>query len=205
MKSITVRLLPVMLIVAEAPNRMILLFVEVVSSAAAVNVLLLPVLSKFPREKVNAPVVVKSSTMLKIVVVVPRSTATVQANVTPAVVTLHVLAPASVNVTVPVCVHATLLVSVNAVPATVKVPVPATVIAVAGSMPVVLSVKQAGFVPSVTVKSLVPVFELASKMTASAVVGADAPDAPPEEADQLVVPVDAQVPEPPTQYLFAIG
>lgn len=193
-----------MLIVAEAPNLIILLVVAVVRNAAIVNVLLLPVLSKFPWEKVSDPVVVKSSTKFKMVVVEPSATEMLQANVTPAVVTLQVLAPASVNVTVPVCVHATLLVSVNAVPATVKVPVPATVIAVAGSMPVVLSVKQAGFVPSVTVKSLVPVFELASKMTASAVVGADAPDAPPEEADQLVVPVDAQVPEPPTQYLFAI-
>jgi hypothetical protein len=76
--------------------------------------------------------------------------------------------------------------------------------AVAGSMPVVFNVKQAGFVPSVTVKSFVPVLELASKMTASAVVGADAPEAPPEEADQFVVPVAAQVPDPPTQYLFAM-
>lgn len=108
------------------------------------------------------------------------------------------------KVSVPVCDQTTLLVNVNVKPPTVSDPVPATVIAVAGSIPVVFSVWQAGFVPSVTVKSLVPVFELASKMTASEVVGADAPDAPPEEVDQLVVPVDAQVPEPPTQYLFAM-
>lgn len=60
-----------MLTVAEAPNLIILLVVALVSNAATVKVLLLPVLSKFPRTNVNVPVVVKSSTMLKIVVSVP--------------------------------------------------------------------------------------------------------------------------------------
>jgi hypothetical protein len=46
--------------------------------------------------------------------------------------------------------------------------------------------------------------ELASKNTASAEVGAEAPLAPPDVADQLVVDVLFHVPVPPTQYLFAI-
>jgi hypothetical protein len=41
--------------------------------------------------------------------------------------------------------------------------------------------------------------EFASKNTLSAFVGADAPDAPPEEVDQLVVDTESQVPVPPTQ------
>jgi len=41
--------------------------------------------------------------------------------------------------------------------------------------------------------------ELASKFAKSAVVGADAPAAPPEVKDQLVVELASQVPEPPTQ------
>jgi len=40
--------------------------------------------------------------------------------------------------------------------------------------------------------------------TLSALVGTDAPPAPPLAADQLVVFVASQVPVPPTQYLFAI-
>ena len=46
--------------------------------------------------------------------------------------------------------------------------------------------------------------ELASKKTSSTLVGADAPAAPPELADQLVVFEESQRPEPPTQYLLAI-
>lgn len=45
---------------------------------------------------------------------------------------------------------------------------------------------------------------LASKNVRSALVGADAPPAPPDVADQLAVFVLSQVPDPPTQYLFAI-
>jgi len=67
-------------------------------------------------------------------------------------------------------------------------------------------------VPAVTVRSkqvnpldnvtvYVPV---RSKNTESAAVGADAPLAPPGVADQLVVEVVLQVPEPPTQYLLAM-
>jgi hypothetical protein len=43
-----------------------------------------------------------------------------------------------------------------------------------------------------------------SKKILSDVVGTDAPDAPPDEADQCVVDVVSQVPEPPTQYRFAM-
>jgi hypothetical protein len=46
--------------------------------------------------------------------------------------------------------------------------------------------------------------ELLSKNTLSAAVGTDAPLAPPDVADQLVVVVLSQVPVPPTQYLLAI-
>jgi hypothetical protein len=46
--------------------------------------------------------------------------------------------------------------------------------------------------------------DAASTITSSANVGTEAPLAPPEVADQFVVPVSLQVPEPPTQYLFAI-
>ncbi len=38
----------------------------------------------------------------------------------------------------------------------------------------------------------------------STAVGADAPLAPPDDADQLAVLLVFQVPAPPTQYLFAI-
>ncbi len=41
-------------------------------------------------------------------------------------------------------------------------------------------------------------------ITSSAEVGAEAPPAPPDVADQFVVIPGAQVPEPPTQYLVAI-
>jgi hypothetical protein len=51
----------------------------------------------------------------------------------------------------------------------------------------------------VTVNAPVPVFELASNITSSAVPGALAPDAPPELADQFVVSELFQLPEPPTQ------
>jgi hypothetical protein len=50
----------------------------------------------------------------------------------------------------------------------------------------------------------VPEPELASKKTASALVGAEAPDAPPVVADQLAVLEASQVPVPPTQNLLAM-
>ena len=46
---------------------------------------------------------------------------------------------------------------------------------------------------------------LASNVTVSAVVGAEAPEAPPLVADQLVVELLSHVPEPPTQNLDAIA
>lgn len=46
--------------------------------------------------------------------------------------------------------------------------------------------------------------DAALKITSSAAVGADAPPAPPEVADQFVVIPVFQVPLPPTQYLVAI-
>lgn len=66
--------------------------------------------------------------------------------------------------------------------------------------PVQSSDKQANAPVSVTV----PVPEAALKNTLSEVVGTEAPEAPPEEADQLVVEEVFHVPAPPTQYLSAI-
>jgi len=51
----------------------------------------------------------------------------------------------------------------------------------------------------------VPVPDALSKNTASALVGADAPLAPPDAVDQLAVELASQVPVPPTQYLLAIS
>jgi hypothetical protein len=63
--------------------------------------------------------------------------------------------------------------------------------------------KQVAAAPSVTVNDVLATpSDAASKNTSSAVVGTDAPEAPPEAVDQLAV--DPQVPEPPTQNLLAI-
>jgi hypothetical protein len=51
---------------------------------------------------------------------------------------------------------------------------------------------------------IVPVPEAALKNTLSAVVGTEAPEPPPDVADQLVVEEVFHVPVPPTQYLSAI-
>jgi hypothetical protein len=67
-------------------------------------------------------------------------------------------------------------------------------------------------VPALTVKfrheteaPTVTVYVVAlSKIALSALVGIDAPDAPPLEADQFVVEARFHVPDPPTQYLLAI-
>jgi len=50
----------------------------------------------------------------------------------------------------------------------------------------------------------VPVPELALNIAVSPTVGGEAPGAPPEVVDQLVVVTLSQSPVPPTQYLFAI-
>jgi hypothetical protein len=55
---------------------------------------------------------------------------------------------------------------------------------------------------SVTVKSAAP--DEFVKNTLSAVVGAEDPDAPPSESDQLAVELLFHVPVPPTQYLSGI-
>jgi hypothetical protein len=73
------------------------------------------------------------------------------------------------------------------------------------STPFTLQPRHVALLPIVKVNGLVPVFELASKKTSSTEVGAVAPLAPPEEADQLVVDELVHVPVPPTQYLFAIS
>jgi hypothetical protein len=80
-------------------------------------------------------------------------------------------------------------------PAMVGVPVELNV----NDEPVVVS----DFAASAPVSVTVPEPEAASKNTSSALVGAEAPLAPPLVADQLVVVV-VHVPVPPTQYLFAI-
>ena len=83
------------------------------------------------------------------------------------------------------------------------IPEPASVIA--PSKPdAVKSLQTLGVVAMVTVNAPVPTFEFASKKTLSDPVGTDAPPAPPDDADQFVVPVPSQVPVPPTHYLSAI-
>jgi hypothetical protein len=66
--------------------------------------------------------------------------------------------------------------------------------------PVVFRLRQLSAPVNVTV----PVPERLSNITSSAIVGTDAPPAPPEVADQFVVDVVFQVPVPPRQYLSAI-
>jgi hypothetical protein len=63
----------------------------------------------------------------------------------------------------------------------------------------VKSLHTLGVVAIVTVNAVVPTFEFASKNTLSAAVGTDAPPAPPDDADQLVVLVESQVPVPRIQ------
>jgi hypothetical protein len=62
-----------------------------------------------------------------------------------------------------------------------------------------MSLQTRGEFAIVTVNPPVPTFELASKKTLSAAVGTEAPPAPPEEVDHLVVLVLLHVPVPPTQ------
>ena len=66
---------------------------------------------------------------------------------------------------------------------------------------VIVTAPQVALVPMVTVGDAP---EEESKKTSSAEVGADAPPLPPEDVDQLVVLDEFHVPEPPTQYLFAM-
>jgi hypothetical protein len=89
-------------------------------------------------------------------------------------------------------------------PDTVKpIPVPASVIA--PSRPdAVKSLHTLGEFAIVTVNAVANTFEFASKNTLSDAVGTDAPPTPPDDADQLVVLVESQVPVPRTQYLSAI-
>ena len=77
---------------------------------------------------------------------------------------------------------------------------------IAPSKPDAVKFAQLAITPptAVTVNAPVPTLELASKITSSADVGALAPLAPPEDADQFAVEVESQLPEPPTQYLVAI-
>jgi hypothetical protein len=60
------------------------------------------------------------------------------------------------------------------------------------------------WIVTVAPRVTVPVPEFASNKATSAAPGADAPEAPPVVVDQLAVLVVSHVPEPPTQYLFAI-
>ena len=66
--------------------------------------------------------------------------------------------------------------------------------------PATLTLRHTGEVVKVQVYNVA--FDNVSKKTSSTDVGTDAPPAPPDDADQLVV-VASQLPVPPTQYLFA--
>jgi hypothetical protein len=61
------------------------------------------------------------------------------------------------------------------------------------------SLQTVGEFAIVTVNAVANTFEFASKNTLSDAVGTDAPPAPPDDVDQLVVLVESQVPVPPTQ------
>ena len=102
-----------------------------------------------------------------------------------AVVALKVIVPVALQI---VPVTSDMLPEIASVPVLVNVTVPAdTVMSRHANAPVIVTV----YVPAW------------SKKTLSAAVGADAPDDPPDDADQLVVVV-VQVPVPPTQYRFAM-
>lgn len=68
--------------------------------------------------------------------------------------------------------------------------------------PVALIVKE--FMLTATDVVTVGVPDRESIVTSSALVGTDAPPAPPDVADQLVVVAASHVPDPPTQYLAAM-
>ena len=103
-----------------------------------------------------------------------------------AVVALKVIVPVALQI---VPVTSDMLPEIASVPVLVNVTVPAeTVISRHVSAPVIVTV----YVPAW------------SKKTLSVAVGTDAPDAPPDDADQLVVLLVFQVPVPPTQYRFAM-
>ena len=107
----------------------------------------------------------------------------------------------ALNVIVPVPENAKFVAGFVQLPETANVDVPiARVIAPSRAPPAppVLKSRQRA-ADTVTVNAPVPTFDAASKITSSTAVGAEAPDAPPEEADQFVVEVASQVPEPPTQ------
>jgi hypothetical protein len=61
------------------------------------------------------------------------------------------------------------------------------------------SLQTLGVFAIVTVNAVANTFELASKNTLSDAVGTDAPPAPPDDVDQLVVLVESHVPVPRTQ------
>ena len=83
-----------------------------------------------------------------------------------------------------------------ALPAILREPEPAQVTLPDNGPAIVMSAQDAAPV-IVTVYAVA--FDRELKKTLSAVVGADAPPAPPEEADQFVVVVASHVPVPPTQ------
>jgi hypothetical protein len=83
--------------------------------------------------------------------------------------------------------------------------VEAVVNVIAPSKPLIVSdLMEIRLAVIVTVNAPVPTLEFTLKVTSSATVGTDAPPAPPEVADQFVVEVRFQFPEPPTQNLAAI-
>jgi hypothetical protein len=102
------------------------------------------------------------------------------------------------KISCPECVHTVPELSVIE-PLTTKFPVPAKVIP---DTETVMLKQRDGAPLIVTVNGVVP--EPLLKNTESVAVGADAPLAPPGEADQFAVDAVFHVPEPPTQYLSAI-
>ena len=167
--------------------------VAVVNLTAAVNVF--PFKFNVPLVNVIAPTPVNAvpnaqDPLTLLNVTAPRETPLVVI-VLPVVVALNVVAPeyervkfVDGNVKLPDTVNPIL------VPARVIVP----------SKPdAVKSLQTLGVFAIVTVNAVANTFEFASKNTLSAAVGTDAPPAPPDVADQLVVLVESHVPVPRTQ------
>jgi hypothetical protein len=110
--------------------------------------------------------------------------------------------PFGVTVEVPVIVKAPLHEVAVVVVDKVKLPAQAKV-------PVLVNVQVAPVVSKLAqfnapVIVIVGEPELPLIITASVIVGTEAPPLPPEVVDQLVVEIDVQLPLPPTQYLLAI-
>jgi hypothetical protein len=128
--------------------------------------------------------------------------APLKTTVTPAEIPLVVIVlpvVVALNVFVPELVRVKFVVGQNNDPLTVKLMLAPARVITPSRPDAVKSLQTRGVFAIVTVNAPVPTFELTSKNTLSDAVGTDAPPAPPEDADQLVVVVESHVPVPRIQ------